>query len=83
MKIPKIIEKELLKRGWRLCENEKWRKVKGLDWACAYFTYRTKCCLITVTYMTGKYFIEILYRFPVCSRYVLTSKKNFQVNTEK
>lgn len=86
MTIPKIIEKELAKRGWKMREDEKWRKPRGYDWACAYFDYTNskskRCCLITVFQYTDGFFIEILYRHPICSSYVYTpSSKQFNIDT--
>lgn len=82
MKVPKQIEKELAARGWTMVEGEKWRYVRGLDWACAYFNYKSKCCLITVGKATLEYYIEILYKFPICSSYILRGKK-FDVQLRK
>lgn len=87
MKVPKRIEKELEKRGWTMVEGERWRKPRGFDWVCAYFNYRNskskRCCLVTVAGYTGGYYIEILYRHPVCSSYHYTTyNKQFNISHE-
>ena len=78
MKVPKAIEKALVERGWTFSEGERWRYVRARDWACAYFNYRKKCCLITVAKDTLSYHIQILYPIPVCSQYIYTNK-TFQI----
>jgi hypothetical protein len=84
MRIPKAIENSLALRGWKFVEGETWRKARGLDWACGYFTYKSKCCLITVCKVTGMYLIEILYKIPVCSMYSFNEiNKKFEVYTTK
>lgn len=75
MKIPKKLEKDLAKRGWTLLDDETWRKVRGQDWACAYFKYRSKVCLITVAKLTAYYQIQILYPIPVCSMYKFSNNR--------
>lgn len=82
MKVPKTIEKELSKRGWIFSEGERWRYVKGMDWACAYFYYRKRVCLITVAKSMLEYHIQILYANPVCSQYIYSNKQfNVKLNT--
>ena len=81
MKIPKQIEKELAKRGWIMLEGETWRKVRGLDWVCAYFKYgkKDKVCLITIGLTTFYYNIQILYAHPICSTYSYNRKSGFNI----
>lgn len=83
MKVPKTIEKELLKRGWCMLDGEKWRHARGQDWACAYFLYgiKRKVCLITVAQVTLRYEIQILYAHPVCSTYSYNPKSGFHVQS--
>lgn len=82
MKIPKAIEDNLGKRGWYMLEHESWRKVRGLDWACAYFKYGNKerVCLITVARTTIYYHIQILYAHPICSTYSFNVKSGFNIS---
>jgi hypothetical protein len=80
MKIPKEIENQLAKRGWTMTEGEKWRKVRSLDWACAYFNYRNRVCLITVAKSTFYYSVQILYAHPVCSMYSYNIKSGFNIS---
>ena len=80
MKISKQILSHLYARGWTLSEGEKWRYARGRNWACAYFNYKQKTCLITVALVKTKYYIQILYAHPACSTYVYDSiKKQFDI----
>lgn len=81
MKIPKEIENQLAKRGWVMTEGESWRKVRGLEWACAYFKYgkQNKICLITVSATTLSWYIQILYAHPITSMYKYERKFGFNV----